>query len=294
MAITPLFRGAGCALVTPFTNGQVDVPQLRKLVNWQIEQGTAALVACGTTGEPATMTMEEKELVIRETVAAAAGRVPVICGTGSNNTMAVIEAEKRFRSLGCAAQLVVTPYYNKTTQEGLYRHFMTIAENTELPIILYNVPSRTNVDISADTLRRLSACDRFIALKESSAQINAVMAKVEAMDGKLALYSGSDDMVYPFLAIGAAGVISVVSDVVPAEMAKVCSLYFEGKHEESLRQQIRLLPLNNALFSEVSPIPCKYAMEKLGLCSGELRLPLIEAGDATKAMMDKALAGLGL
>ena len=150
---------------------------------------------------PDTMTMEEKELVIRETVETAAGRVPVICGTGSNNTMAVIEAEKRFRSLGCAAQLVVTPYYNKTTQEGLYRHFMTIAENTELPIILYNVPSRTNVDISADTLRRLAACDRFIALKESSAQINAVMAKVEAMDGKLALYSGSDDMVYPFLSI---------------------------------------------------------------------------------------------
>ena len=294
MAFTPLFRGAGCALVTPFTNGQVNVEQLRRLVNWQIEQGTAALVACGTTGEPATMTMEEKELVVRETVETTAGRVPVICGTGSNNTMAVIETEKRFRNLGCAAQLVVTPYYNRTTQEGLYRHFMTIAENTELPIILYNVPSRTNVDISADTLRRLSASGRFIALKESSAQINAVMAKMEAIEGKMALYSGSDDMVYPFLTIGADGVISVISDVVPAEMAKLCSLYFEGRQQEALKQQIRLLPLNNALFHEVSPIPCKYAMEKLGLCSGDLRLPLVEASEETRAMMDKALAGLGL
>lgn len=294
MANTPLFRGSAVALVTPFTNGQVDVDQLHKLVNWQIEQGTAALVACGTTGEPATMTLEEKELVIRETVKAAAGRVPVICGTGSNCTQSVIDMEKRFRDLGCAAQLVVTPYYNRTTQEGLYRHYMTIAEHTEMPIILYNVPSRTNVDISPETVRRLSDCDRFVALKESSSQMSVVMEKMDAMAGKMALYSGSDDLVYSFLTIGASGVISVVSDVAPAEMAKVCSLYFEGKQEESMRQQIRLFPLNKALFNEVSPIPCKYAMEKLGLCSGELRLPLIEAGDATKAMMDQALEGLGL
>ncbi len=292
MAYTPLFRGAATALVTPFTNGQVNVEQLRKLVNMQIEQGISALVACGTTGEPSTMTMEEKELVIREVVATAAGRVPVICGTGSNNTMAVVETEKRFRDLGCAAQLVVTPYYNRTTQEGLYRHFMTIAENTELPIVLYNVPSRTNVDISAATLRRLCASDRFAALKESSYQLPSIMEKVEAIEGKMALYSGNDDMVYPLLSLGAEGVISVATHVAPAEMVKVCDLYFQGDREGSLKEQIRLLPLVRGLFNEVSPIPCKFVMEHLGLCSGELRLPLVPAGEETRKMLLDALEGL--
>ena len=289
------FSGSYVAIVNPFNpDGSVNFDKLRELVKWHLDEGTDGIVALGTTGESSTMSHEEDDLVVRTVLDTVNGRIPVICGTGSNNTLAVVENERRYRDLGCAAQLVVTPYYNKTTQEGLYRHFMTIAENTELPIILYNVPSRTNVDISAATLRRLAASDRFIALKESSAAINAVMAKMEAIEGKLALYSGSDDMVYPFLSIGGDGVISVVSDVVPAEMAKVCSLYFEGKREESLKQQIRLLPLNNALFHEVSPIPCKYAMEKLGLCSGELRLPLVEASEETRAMMDAALAGLGL
>jgi len=290
----PLFRGSAVALVTPFENGRVDFAALRRLVEMQLEGGTAAIVSCGTTGEPSTLTAEEREAVIRETVKAVDGRVPVICGTGSNNTQAVVEAERRYRDLGCAAQLVVTPYYNKTTQEGLYAHFMHIAEHTELPIILYNVPSRTNLDISACTLKRLAASDRFIALKESSYSVPAILEKMSAVEGKLSFYSGNDDMVYPLLSLGAEGVISVVSNVAPKLMSDMVESYFAGDAQRSRALQVESLPLVRALFSEVSPIPCKYAMEKMGLCKGELRLPLIEAGEATRAMMDEALETLQL
>ena len=286
----PLFRGSAVALVTPFENGRVDVSALRRLVDLQLEGGTAAIVSCGTTGEPSTLTAQERETVIRETVKSVNGRVPVICGTGSNNTQAVVENERRYRDLGCAAQLVVTPYYNKTTQEGLYAHFMHIAEHTELPIILYNVPSRTNLDISAVTLKRLAASQRFIALKESSYSVPAILEKLSAIEGQMCLYSGNDDMVYPLLALGAQGVISVVSNIAPRLMSDMVSHYFAGDPQRSRELQVKSLPLVRALFNEVSPIPCKYAMQKLGLCGGELRLPLIEASEATRQMMDAALA----
>lgn len=286
----PLFRGSAVALVTPFENGRVDVSALRRLVDLQLEGGTAAIVSCGTTGEPSTLTAQERETVIRETVKAVNGRVPVICGTGSNNTQAVVENERRYRDLGCAAQLVVTPYYNKTTQEGLYAHFMHIAEHTELPIILYNVPSRTNLDISAATLKRLAASQRFIALKESSYSVPAILEKLSAIEGQMCLYSGNDDMVYPLLALGAQGVISVVSNIAPRLMSDMVGHYFAGDLQRSRELQVKSLPLVRALFNEVSPIPCKYAMQKLGLCGGELRLPLIEASEATRQMMDVALA----
>ena len=289
-----LFRGSAVALITPFANGKVDVPALHRLVEMQIEGGTAALLACGTTGEPSTMTLEERELVIRETVKAANGRVPVICGTGSNCTQSVIDNEKRFRDLGCAAQLVVTPYYNKTTQEGLYAHFMHVAENTELPIILYNVPSRTNLDISTATLKRLAQCDKFIALKESSYSVPAILEKMAAVGDKITFYSGNDDMVYPLLALGAEGVISVVSNVAPRFMADMVESWFAGDAARSRAMQVESLPLVRAMFNEVNPIPCKYAAEKTGICSGEMRLPLIEAGSATKQMMDEALKALNL
>ena len=290
----PLFRGSAVAIVTPLRNGEVDVEALHRLVEMQVEGGSAAIVACGTTGEPATLTPDERELVIREVVRAAAGRIPVICGTGSNCTRSVIETERRYRDLGCAAQLVVTPYYNKTTQEGMYAHFMAIAEKTELPIILYNVPGRTNLDISAETLRRLAACERFIALKESSYSLPSILEKMAAVEGKLTFYSGNDDMVFPLLALGAEGVISVVSNVAPKLMSDMVESYFAGDIARSRALQVQSLPLVRALFSEVSPIPCKYAMEQMGLCSGELRLPLIEAGSATKGQMDQALRALHL
>lgn len=290
----PLFRGSATALVTPFENGKVDFAALRRLVEMQLEGGTAAIIACGTTGEPSTLSADEREAVIRETVKAVDGRIPVICGTGSNNTQAVVENERRYRGLGCAAQLVVTPYYNKTTQEGLYAHFMHIADHTELPIIVYNVPGRTTLDISAATLQRLAASERFIALKESSYSMPSILEKMSAVQGRMSVYSGNDDMVYPLLALGAEGVISVVSNVAPKLMHDMVDSYFAGDHQRSRALQVESLPLVRALFSEVSPIPCKYAMEKMGLCRGELRLPLIDAGEATRAMMDAALEALHL
>ncbi|MBP3646584.1 MAG: 4-hydroxy-tetrahydrodipicolinate synthase [Clostridia bacterium] len=290
----PLFRGSATAIITPMKNGAVDVPALRSLVNMQVENGTAAIVACGTTGEPSTLSDAERETVIRETVLAADGRIPVVCGTGSNNTLAVIENERRFRDLGCAAQLVVTPYYNKTTQEGIYAHFMHIAENTELPIIAYNVPGRTNLDISPKTLERLAQSGRFIALKESSYDLPSVMEKMSAVEGKMTFYCGNDDMVYPMLALGAEGVISVFSNVAPAFMAKLVKSWFDGDSRQARDMQLQALPLVRALFSEVSPIPCKYAMQLMGLCEGELRLPLIEAGEETKKKLSHALTELGL
>lgn len=289
----PLFRGAAVALVTPFSAGKVDFDTLRKLVQMQLESGTAAIVTCGTTGEPATMTEQERVQVIRTVVEEVNGRIPVICGTGSNSTAHVVETEKRYRDLGCDAQLVVTPYYNKTTQEGLYAHFMHIAENTELPIILYNVPSRTGLDILPDTLDRLANCDRFIGLKESSYQLPSVMEKMAILNGRMAVYSGNDDMVYALLGIKADGVISVVSNLLPHAMNQICDSWFSGDFEQALMAQTRILPLVRALFSEVSPIPCKYAMERMDLCSGELRLPLISAGAATRDMLEKALSELG-
>ena len=288
----PLFRGAAVALVTPMKDGKVDVQALRALAHRQAEEGTAAIVSCGTTGEPSTLTAEEKELVIRETVEAVDGRIPVICGTGSNCTQSVIDAERRYRSLGCAAQLVVTPYYNKTTQEGLYAHFMAVAEHTELPVILYNVPSRTNLDIGPAVLKKLAASGRFIGLKESSYSLPSIMEKLEAMDGRMTLYSGNDDMVYPLLTLGAEGVISVVSNLYPRYMADMVSRYFAGDAAGALQMQTRMLPLVKALFSEVSPIPCKFAMEQLGLCGGEMRLPLIPAGEGTRRLVLSALESM--
>ena len=290
----PLFRGSAVALVTPLRGGQVDVEAIHRLVEMQIQGGTAAIVACGTTGEPSTLTADERELVIREVLKAANGRIPVICGTGSNCTQTVIDTEKRYRSLGCAAQLVVTPYYNKTTQEGLYAHFMAIAEHTQLPIILYNVPSRTNLDIAPETLSRLAQSGRFIALKESSFDVPRVMEKISAIEGKLTLYSGNDEMVYPLMALGAQGVISVLSNIAPAMVSEMTAAALNGDAKKAQRMQVEALPLVRALFSEVSPIPCKYAMERMGLCAGELRLPLIEAGEATKHRLLEALRGVGL
>jgi len=198
-----LFRGSAVALVTPFHNGRVDIPAINRLVDFQVENGTAAIVACGTTGEPATLTADERELVVREVVRATKGRVPVIAGTGSNATQNVIDTAVRYQDIGCAAQLVVTPYYNKTTQEGMYRHFMEISEHTRLPIIIYNVPSRTTLDISPEVLERLAVCETFIGLKESSYNVPYVMDKIRHACGRLSLYSGNDDMVIPLMALGA-------------------------------------------------------------------------------------------
>lgn len=290
-----IFEGSAVALVTPFRDYKVDTSAIERLVELQCESGTDAIVACGTTGEPATLSAAERELVIRTVCKAVGGRIPVIAGTGTNNTQAVIEAAKRYEGLGCAAQLVVTPYYNKTNKEGMYRHFMAIAENTELPVIIYNVPSRTGMDLQPDTLERLSACEKIVGVKESSYDLPTVMEKFAVVKHKnVAIYSGNDDLNYPMLALGAKGVISVAANFIPAKVKEMVERYRQGSVESALERQLELMPICRALFLEVNPIPCKAAMEILGLCSGELRLPLCEISEPCREKLLLAMKGLGL
>jgi 4-hydroxy-tetrahydrodipicolinate synthase len=293
--LAAIFEGSAVALVTPFRSGKVDAAAIRRLVAYQIQAGTAAIVACGTTGEPATMNADERELVIRTVCEAANGKIAVIAGTGTNNTQAVIDAAKRYENLGCSAQLVVTPYYNKTNKEGLYRHFMAIAENTELPIVIYNVPSRTGMDLTPDTLQRLAACEKIVGVKESSYDLPTVMEKFAAVeDTQVAMYSGNDDMNYPLLTLGAKGTISVAANFVADKLFQLVHSFQAGDWKAALQMQLDLMPLNRALFAEVNPIPCKAAMEMLKMCSGELRLPLYEISEQGRAKVREALAGLGL
>lgn len=294
MPMPSLFRGSAVALVTPFAGGRVDTAAIQRLVEMQLAGGTSAIIACGTTGEPTTMNAEERELTVRTVVHAVAGRVPVVAGTGSNCTQNVIDTAKRYEDIGCAAQLVVTPYYNKTTQEGLYRHYMAIAEQTALPIVIYNVPTRTALDISPEVLDRLASCEKFIALKESSYNIPYVMDKIRRVGGRLAIYSGNDDTVVPLMALGAEGVISVVANILPEMVATMANSYLAGEHATALDLQLRLMPVICALFAEVSPIPCKAAMEMMGLCGGELRLPLVSISDCNREKLREALVSVGV
>jgi 4-hydroxy-tetrahydrodipicolinate synthase len=293
--VAAIFEGSGVALVTPFTNGRVDTAAIERLVAMQIDAGTAAIIACGTTGEPATMTPDERELVIRTICKAVNGRIPVIAGTGTNNTQAVIDTAKRYEDLGCTAQLVVTPYYNKTNKEGLYRHFMMIAENTKLPIVIYNVPSRTGIDLKPDTLERLAACEQFVGVKESSYDLPTVMEKTAVIkDTQISMYSGNDDMNYPLLTLGAKGVVSVAANLVPDRVFQMVNSFMRGDIQAALSRQLALMPLNRALFMEVNPIPCKAAMEILNLCSGELRLPLYPISGKSREKLIEALNQLGV
>lgn len=292
--MTSLFRGSAVALVTPFKDGRVDTAAIERLVEMQIAGGTSAIIACGTTGEPTTMNADERELTVRTIVKAVNGRVPVVAGTGSNCTQNVIDTANRYEDIGCIAQLVVTPYYNKTTQEGLYRHYMAIAEATKLPIVIYNVPTRTSLDISPEVLDRLAGNEKFIGLKESSYNLPYVMEKIRHVGGRLAIYSGNDDMVVPMMALGAEGVISVVANLLPELVAKMANSYLAGDHATSLDTQFTLMPVICALFAEVSPIPCKAGMEMMGLCGGDLRLPLVPISECNRAKLRDALISVGV
>jgi len=292
--MTSLFRGSAVALVTPFQNGKVDTAAIERLVEMQIAGGTSAIIACGTTGEPTTMNADERELTVRTIVKAVNGRVPVVAGTGSNCTQNVIDTANRYEDIGCIAQLVVTPYYNKTTQEGLYRHYMAIAEATKLPIVIYNVPTRTSLDISPEVLDRLAGNEKFIGLKESSYNLPYVMEKIRHVGGRLAIYSGNDDMVVPMMALGAEGVISVVANLLPEMVAKMANSYLGGDLATSLDVQLTLMPVICALFAEVSPIPCKAGMEMMGLCGGDLRLPLVPISECNRVKLRDALISVGV
>ena len=291
---TTIFTGAAVAIVTPFKNNQVDYESLAALIERQIENSTDAIVICGTTGESSTLTDEEHKECIRFCVEKTAGRVPVIAGTGSNDTDYAISLSKYACEVGVDGLLLVTPYYNKATPKGLINHFTAIADATDKPIILYNVPSRTGVNISLPVYKELAKHDRIVAAKEASGNISAVAALAEACGNSLDIYSGNDDQIVPILSLGGKGVISVLSNVVPKDTHDIVALWNEGKTKESLALQLKYLDLINALFCEVNPVPVKTAMGLMGLCADEMRLPLCEMEENNKERLATALRNHGI
>lgn len=289
-----IFTGAATALITPFKNGVIDYDAYGKILEAQIEGGISALVVAGTTGESSTLTDEEHREIIRYAVEKAAGRVPIIAGTGSNDTSYAIELSKFACSVGADALLLVTPYYNKATQNGLYEHFKAIAESCDKPCILYNVPSRTGCNILPDTAARLADMDNIVAIKEASGDISQIAELAAKCGDTLDIYSGNDNQILPIMSLGGKGVISVLSNVLPAETSEICSRFLSGDIDGALKLQLKYLPFINALFSEVNPIPAKAAMAKLGWCENTLRLPLTPMSETKAEHMYKIMEELGL
>lgn len=278
-----IFKGCATALVTPFTDdGNIDFEELRKLIEFQIFEGVDSLVICGTTGESATMSTEEKKEVIKFAVQIARKRIPIIACTGGNNTKNVIELSKYAESAGVSALLLVSPYYNKTTQEGLITHYMEVAQNTNLPIILYNVPSRTGINIDPSTCFELSKIDNIVAIKEASGNISQAAKIASLCKDNLAIYSGNDDSIIPILSLGGLGCISVLSNLYPKFVHNMVNEYLNGNTRKSLDMQLHSMDLIGSLFCEVNPIPIKYAMNYIGFKCGNPRLPLIELSDSGK------------
>ena len=274
MRTQPIFRGAATALITPLNENGVDYEAFGKLIDWQIEQGIDALVVAGTTGEASTLTEEEHVDVIRFCVERAAGRVPVIAGTGSNDTQFAIWLTKKACEVGADAVLVVTPYYNKATQKGLIAMYTAIADASTKPVILYNVPSRTGVNIEPATYKVLADHPMIAGIKEANGNISKIVETAALVGDKLDIYSGNDDQIIPVLSVGGSGVISVLSNVAPKETSQICHKFFDGDVKGAAKMQLELLDLANNLFCEVNPIPVKAAMSAMGYCENYLRLPL--------------------
>ena len=285
MRTKPIFEGAATALVTPLTEAGVDYAALKRLINWQIDEGINALVICGTTGEGSTLTDEEHREAIRFSVKVAAGRVPIIAGTGSNDTAYAVDLTRYSCEVGADAMLVVTPYYNKATQNGLVKMFEVIADSSTKPIILYNVPSRTGVDILPSTYARLADHPMIAGIKEASGNISKVVETASLVGDKLDIYSGNDDQIVPIMSMGGKGVISVLSNVLPAKTVELCQKFFRGDVKGAAAMQMEMLPLINALFSEVNPIPVKAAMAAMGYCEDYLRLPLTSMEEAHRKVL---------
>ena len=280
-----IFRGAATAIVTPFDEKGVNYEAFGKIIDWQIEEGINALVVAGTTGEGSTLTDEEHRAVLHYAVQRTAGRVPVIAGTGSNDTAYAIDLTRYACGIGCDAMLVVTPYYNKATQKGLIRMYTDIADAFSKPLILYNVPSRTGVNIEPKTYLALADHPQISAIKEANGNISKIVETMSLVGDKLDVYSGNDDQIVPIMAMGGSGVISVLSNVMPKETARICQLMLEGKTAEAAALQCKYLKLINALFSEVNPIPVKAAMAAMGWCEDYLRMPLTSMEDDHKAVL---------
>lgn len=288
------FRGSMVALVTPFSNGDVDEAALQRLVDIQIESGTSALVPCGTTGESATLSNEEHHKVIETTIQASHGRIPVIAGTGSNNTREAIALTKRAQKAGADAALLIAPYYNKPTQRGLYLHYKAIAEEVDLPLVVYNIASRTGVNITPDTFAQLAQLDNIVAVKEASGDLEQMSRILQITKGKIALISGDDALTLPILAIGGTGVISVAANIIPEDIAALITTFESGDLQESLGWHAKILPLVKAMFVETNPIPVKTAMGLMGLINPELRLPMCELSESNAAKLKDALEQYGL
>lgn len=280
-----VFTGAGVAIITPFKNGAVDYDSLGNMIERQIANSTDAIVICGTTGESSTLSDEEHRSCIRYCVEKVEGRIPVIAGTGSNDTDYAIELSKYACDVGADALLIVTPYYNKATPKGLIKSYTAIADASSKPIILYNVPSRTGVNIPLTVYRELAKHERIVATKEASGNISTIAEIAAELGDCLDIYSGNDDQIVPILSLGGKGVISVLSNVVPKQTHDICKLWFEGKAKESAELQLKLLKLANTLFCEVNPIPAKTAMSLMGFCTEEMRLPLCEMEESNKAKL---------
>lgn len=289
-----IFKGCGTAIITPFNKNGVDFEEFKKLIEFQINNKADSIIVCGTTGESSTMTLEERKETIEFAVKTVNGRIPVIAGTGSNCTAQVIEFTKWAENIGVDGALIVTPYYNKTTQEGLIAHYTAIAQKTNLPIILYSVPSRTGVNITPITCLELSKIKNIVAIKEASGNLSQIAEIANLCGDNLNIYSGNDDQITPILAVGGIGVISVLSNLVPEYTHNIVENFLNGKIEESISSQIKAIPLVKALFCEVNPIPIKAALNMIGYNVGIPRLPLIEMSNIGKEKIKKELINLGL
>ena len=289
-----MFSGSMTALITPFCDGEFDEQAYRDLIEFQIGEGTDALVPCGTTGESATLSHEEHDRVVEVCVQAAAGRVPVIAGAGSNSTREALRLTRHAKDVGASAALMITPYYNKPTQEGLFRHFAHVAERVDIPIVLYNVPGRTGVNLLPETVARLAQFPNIVAIKEATADLRQASRIIELCGERIGVISGDDFTVLPLLAIGGRGVISVVSNIAPALMARLCDAFAAGDWTGARAAHYQLMPLADAMFIETNPIPVKTALALMGKIAPEFRLPMCPMSDKNRERLAGVLRAAGL
>ena len=294
MTSKPIFKGVASALITPLNENGVDYASMDSLIDWQIEKGINALVIAGTTGEGSTLHDKDHRDVIAWSVKKIAGRVPVIVATGSNDTSYAVSLTQFAGEAGADAALVVTPYYNKATQNGLVKMYSTIADASKVPLILYNVPSRTGINIEPATYAKLADHPMIRGIKEANGDISKIMKTAHLVGNKLDIYSGNDDQIVPILSVGGIGVISVLSNLMPAETVAICDKFFNGDVKGSAELQLKLLPLINALFSEVNPIPIKAAMARIGKCKNIVRLPLTQMENENFAKLEALMKEQGL
>lgn len=289
-----LFTGSGVAISTPLTESGVNIPAFKELLEFQIAEGTDAIIVCGTTGEPSTMTEQEKVDAIGCAIDTVAGRIPVIAGTGGNNTAKVIEDSKRAKDLGADGLLVVTPYYNKATQAGLAAHYLAIADAVDAPIVVYNVPGRTSLNMTPATLAQIAEHPNIVAMKEASGNIAQVVEMASLVGDSIDLYSGNDDQIVPLLSLGGKGVISVVANIAPRATHDIVAKYLSGDTAGSLALQLEMLPLIKALFTEVNPIPVKAALNMMGFAMGQPRMPLTPLCDANAQRLRAQMEAFGI